>query len=515
MNAVIYARYSSAGQTEQSIDGQLRVCNEFAERNGYKIVNEYIDRATTGMNDNRPAFLQMIDEAKSKDFQYIIVYKLDRFARNKYDSVFHKHNLNKLGIKVLSATEAISDTPEGRLVEGLLEMMAEMYSTDLSQKVKRGLKESYLKGNFTGGYILFGYKVENKKVLIDDETAPMIQYLFKEYASGKTLKDITNEINQMGYRTRNKKPFTPNSFQHCLTNKKYIGIHKIGDIENDNTYPTIIDEEIFNLVQKRLISNKKTAGKKKAKEEFLLTGKTFCGHCGANVVGISGTSKTKKKHSYYVCSKRYKDKTCNKNYENKGYLEWYVVEQAKDYILKPEIQEEVAKQVLEEFRKNINVKTITRYENKIEALNKEIDKCIDLMIASDDEIIIEKLKQKSKDLSIQKTDLTEQIKKLQIACKIKHKTKEDIIAHLKLFIRGNELDTDTQKRIIHTFINSVYIYDDKIIIYFNLFNIEQVSYIEMLENVEEIESEATIHDTDASVRILNAPLRQCTSNKNT
>ena len=134
--AVIYARFSCSNQTEQSIEGQLRVCHEFAVRNKYNVVNEYIDRALTGTNDNRPAFQQMIEDAKKKQFEYILVYKLDRFARNKYDSVFYKHELGKYGVKVISATESISDTPEGRLMEGLLEMMAEMYSQDLLHKIQ-------------------------------------------------------------------------------------------------------------------------------------------------------------------------------------------------------------------------------------------------------------------------------------------------------------------------------------------------------------------------------------------
>lgn len=175
MNAVIYARFSSHTQQEQSIDGQLRVCKEFAKKHGYAVINEYIDRALTGRTDKRPAFLQMIEDAKSKNFQYILVYKLDRFSRNHYDSVLYKYQLKQNEVQVISATEAISNTDEGFLIEGMLEMMAEMYSRDLSQKVKRGIKESILKGNFIGGNILYGYKVENKKILIDENTAPAIR----------------------------------------------------------------------------------------------------------------------------------------------------------------------------------------------------------------------------------------------------------------------------------------------------------------------------------------------------
>ena len=174
MKAVIYARYSSAGQTEQSIEGQMRVCKEYAEKKGYSVIGEYVDRATSGTNANRPEFLRMVSDAEKKQFDAIIVYKLDRFARNRYDSVVYKHKLKELGVKVDSAMESISDSMEGKLVEGLLEMMAEMYSHDLSQKVKRGMNESFLKGNFTGGLVSYGYKVIEKKIYVDEEKAKML-----------------------------------------------------------------------------------------------------------------------------------------------------------------------------------------------------------------------------------------------------------------------------------------------------------------------------------------------------
>ena len=101
-NAVIYARFSSHSQNEQSIEGQLKECYAFAERNGYKVISEYIDRALTGMTDKRPEFLQMIEDSKRKGFQFVVVYQLDRFARNRYDSATYKSKLKKNGVRVLS-----------------------------------------------------------------------------------------------------------------------------------------------------------------------------------------------------------------------------------------------------------------------------------------------------------------------------------------------------------------------------------------------------------------------------
>jgi DNA invertase Pin-like site-specific DNA recombinase len=139
MNLVFYGRYSDSGQSEQSIEGQRKICYEYAERNGYKIIGEYIDRALTGTSDNRPEFLRMINDSVKRQFQGVLVYQLDRFARNRYDSATYKARLKKNGVKVLSARENISDDASGVLMEAVLEGMAEYFSAELSQKVKRGM----------------------------------------------------------------------------------------------------------------------------------------------------------------------------------------------------------------------------------------------------------------------------------------------------------------------------------------------------------------------------------------
>ena len=137
--AVIYARYSCEKQTEQSIEGQLRVCNEFAERNGYTVIQNYIDSAVSGKTDKREQFQQMLKDSASKSFEFVIVYKLDRFARNRYDSAMTKATLKKNGVKVLSACEQITDTPEGIILESMIEGFEH---TNGHNKLKSELKQS-------------------------------------------------------------------------------------------------------------------------------------------------------------------------------------------------------------------------------------------------------------------------------------------------------------------------------------------------------------------------------------
>ncbi len=496
-NAVIYARFSSHSQTEQSIEGQIRVCKEYAQRNKINIIGEYIDRATTGTNDNRPEFQRMIAEANTKQFEQILVYKLDRFSRNKYDNVVYKHKLAQCGVRVVSATEIINDTPEGALMEGLLEMFAEMYSKDLSQKVKRGIRESILKGNYIGGHILYGYKVEDKKIIIDEKTAPAIRYLFEEYANGKSKKQIIKELNEMGYKTNQGKAISYNSFQNNLTNIKYTGMFDNGTLQNENYYPAIISKDLFDKVQIKLAEHKHQPATQKAKIEYLLTGKAFCGYCGSSMVGITGTSKTTKKYHYYACSKRYKEHTCKKKNEQKEYLEKYVVEQTLNYILTQEQIENIANGMLEKWNTNTTTLQIKKLEKQIEKIDKDLDKCFDMFFNADSQELQKRMNEKSKSLEIQKQDLQEELQKLKLIKIITH-TKEDVKNLLGEYLDGNIEDINYQRKIINKFVNSVYIFDDKIAIYYNLFNLRKFTYEEALENITENEKFLFQNDCSAN-----------------
>ena len=220
--AVIYARYSSERQTEQSIEGQLRVCNDYAERNEIRVVDTYIDRAMTGTNDNRADFQRMLKDSSKKAWDYVLVYKLDRFSRNKYEMAMHKKTLKDNGIKLISAMENIPDTPEGIILESLLEGMAEYYSAELSQKVRRGMNETRHKGNFTGGTVLYGYRVENHKVLINEDEAQIVKKLYLDFASGRLITDILQELRDTGILYRGK-PFGRNTLYNLIKNEKYSG----------------------------------------------------------------------------------------------------------------------------------------------------------------------------------------------------------------------------------------------------------------------------------------------------
>ena len=218
MTAVIYARYSSDNQREESIEGQIRECTAYAEKNDITIVKHYIDRAISAKTDNRPQFQQMIKDSDKKLFDIVLVWKLDRFARNRYDSARYKTQLKKNGVKLVSATEIISEGPEGIILESVLEGYAEYYSADLSEKVIRGMTENALKGKFTGGAIPFGYTINaDRRFEIDPLTAPFVAETFQRYNDGQTMREIRDWLNEKGIKNKRGGPMSFNTIQHMAS----------------------------------------------------------------------------------------------------------------------------------------------------------------------------------------------------------------------------------------------------------------------------------------------------------
>ena len=321
--AVIYCRYSSDSQTEQSIDGQLRVCNEHAKSNDIIVLDTYIDRAMTGTNDNRPDFQRMIKDSAKRAFDIILVYKFDRFSRNKYETAIHKKTLKDNGVKVVSATEYIPDSPEAIILESMLEGYAEYYSAELSQKVKRGMRETRSKGNFTGGFIIYGYKVENHKVVIDTEKAETVKFIFKQYAMGVYVKDIIKALTAKGILNRGK-PFARNTVYNILKNEKYSGIYRHNDEVFTNIYPQIVPQDIFDTVRSKIDGNH--YGKRSTEVVYLLRNKMVCGYCGSPVSAECGTAKNGEKKRYYKCLGRKNGNGCTKSQARKDVLEQYVLD---------------------------------------------------------------------------------------------------------------------------------------------------------------------------------------------
>ena len=402
--AVIYARYSSSNQTEQSIEGQLRVCHEFAERENILILDTYIDRAMTGTNDNRADFQRMIKDSSKREWNYVIVYKLDRFSRDKYATAVHKKTLKDNGVKLLSATECIPDTPEGIIMESLIEGMGQYYSEELSQKVRRGMNETRQKGNFTGGHLLYGYSVENKKVIIDEEKAEIVRYIFEQYSVGVYVEDIIAELTAKGVYNRGK-PFARNTVYKMLKNEKYSGIYRIRDEVFENMYPQIVTPNIFEIVREKVKVNQ--YGKRSLDVVYLLRNKMKCGYCGQSINAECGTSKNGKRKHYYKCFGRKRNSGCKKKMIQKDLLEKLVIEAIITILSNRENKETLISAVLKQQERRIAQNSILKVLLREQ---KQVNNALENMVAAIEQgVITNTTTKRLKELETRLDDLERQI----------------------------------------------------------------------------------------------------------
>ena len=255
----------------------------------------------------------MIKDSGKKLFDVVLVWKFDRFARNRFDSANYKMILKKNGVHLISVMEPIAEGSQGILVETLLEGMAEYYSAELSEKVIRGQTENALKGKCTGGTGTIGYKIDEDKFYhLDPLTAPLVLEAFQRYDNGDKMVEIVNFLNDKGVRNMLGGKMTHSSVNTMLKNRRYIGELSFRDIVVPDAIPVIVPKDLFDRVQKRLDKNKRAPACGKADEEYLLTTKLFCGKCGALMFGESGTSATGRTYYYYKCANVKRRRGCNK-----------------------------------------------------------------------------------------------------------------------------------------------------------------------------------------------------------
>ena len=465
MTAVIYARYSSDSQREASIEGPLRDCKDYAEKNGITVVGTYIDRAYSAKTDDRPDFQRMIKDSGKKIFDVVLVWKLDRFARNRFDAVNYKYQLEKNGVHLVSAMEPISQGPEGIMVESMLIGMAEYYSAELALKVARGERENALQCKYNGGVVPLGFTIgkEDRLYHIDPETAPIVQEIFTRYADGEPAEKIAASLNERGLRTRTGKPFVKNSFFQIFRNRRYIGEYRYKDIVTPGGIPAIVDQDLFDRVQQRFEQNRIAHGRP-AKEDvrYLLTTKLFCGKCGTLMGGESGTSHMGNTYYYYKCgnAKRHGKAHCDLKAIRKEPLERFVVDTAIKVIFSDEIIERLIDLVMEAQQQEN-----TRLPVLKEQLRDTEKRLANLLEAIEQGILTPTTKQRLDELEARKEALNTSI--LEEELKKPVLTREWIRFWLEKFRKGDVGSTEHQRQIIDTFVNSVYVFDDRVVLNFN------------------------------------------------
>lgn len=469
LRGVIYARYSSEKQDDYSVEGQVFDCREYADKHGIDIVGIYVDRAISGRTDKRPDFQRMIVDSGKSMFDVILVWKVDRYFRNVELDRKYKRILKMNGVKIISINEPIQeDEASGFLTSNIFSVFAEYYSLDLAQKMKRGQKIKAKECLYLGGVIPFGYKVEHQKFVIDEDVAPFIREAFKMFADGHSIKSISEYFNKSGIRNSYGNQFSKNSFSYIFSNKKYIGIYKHDEIEIEGGMPAMVDKELFDRVQERVQKNKKAPGAHKAKTEYLLSGKIYCGYCKENMLATAGTSSTKKKvFNYYVCKNKKNHKGCNKKNVNKDYIEDFVCQRTIDLILND-------KGLLKYLSKEINKyhKEFIKQESTLSSLEKrlrETEKSINnIMNAIEQGIFTNTTKGRLLQLEDDKKNIELEISKERL----KHKdiTQDDIdkfFNDLKTMIKENYKDENIRKSLIDMFVDAVFLYDDNVDILYN------------------------------------------------
>lgn len=499
-NAVIYARYSSEKQNEQSIEGQLDICREYARAHDINVIECYTDEALSGKSDKRPGFQKMIRDSKSRHFELVLVYKFDRFARNRFDSAIFKAQLKKNGVRVVSAMEVVAEGPEGIILESLLEGMAEYYSANLAQNVERGMRQRAKKAKFLGGKVPLGFQVDsNKNYIIDGTTAPIVKKIFDMYASGISARKIVDYLNGSGYTSSSGNKFSYTSLHGILSNEKYNGKYTSfkGDIVVENAFPKIVDDVTFEKVKSVMERNKHAPAHAKSPVDFYLSGKLFCGHCGASMVGDSGTGRNGTTHYYYTCLSRKRKRGCKKKSVKKEWIEKFITELVINKVLTDENIEYLAQKTYELYeRERDDDSELRALKEQLKNVQKKID---NLVIAAEQGIITPTTKKHLFDAEetkklLEKSIAKEEIKKPPI-------TKDFLIFFLEDVRDRVVTAEDSTEIIIRTFINSVYLFDDKLTIFFNLRDGNALKKLE-IEDIKKF----GFNDLRFTITLLSEPL---------
>lgn len=456
MKVVLYLRYSSEKQNEQSIEGQDRICREYCARQGYDIVCAYIDRATSAFKatDKRTQFQRMISDSSKRLWEGVVVYKLDRFARNRYDSATYKARLKKNGVRVISATENISDNPEGIILESVLEGMAEYYSLELSQKVKRGMYEGAMHGTSLGGQIPLGYKTVDKKFVIDEAGAAIVREAFDMYIAGMSANKIAQTFNERGYRSSTGAPFNDNSFRTMFKNKRYLGIYKYKDMEIPNAIPAIITQETWDKAQARMALNRAAPARGLAKVDYLLSQKIFCGECGRHMAGTCGRSGGNGNYYYYYQCPANRTHECHKKTVKKEWIERIVIEDAYKH-LTPEMIETIADKAVEQCKRDLAENTlIPTLEADIAELQKRRNNYIQaLAIAPDVPEIAACIRDYGTQIKEKEAELA------RVKSQVVTLERDEVIFFLSKFLNGDIEDKNYQRQIVDLFVSKVIVYD--------------------------------------------------------
>ena len=475
--AALYARFSSDNQRSESIDAQIRAMKAYCAQRHITIVETYIDEAKSATTDRRPSFQQMIADSSSHSFNILLVHKLDRFARNRYDSAVYKRELRKNGVTVYSVLENLDNSPESVMMESVLEGMSEYYSQNLAREVMKGMRETALQCKHTGGQPPLGYDVDpvSRRLVINPQEAEAVRLIFSMYSEGCGYSEVLAALHEAGYKTKNGNEFQKNSLYSILTNPKYSGIYVFNRssaksitgtrnthllkasediISIEGGVPQIVDDETFTAVQRRIDNNKHAGGRNNAKTCYLLAGKVFCKECGRSMVGNTRYSgRNKDKYVTYRCpSKRY---NCSNKEINQGYLERYVVAMLEVHIFNTAAMWELVKKIesMSENHSELMAEEMDRLQNSLDGVNEAISNITSVIMSG---IVSAALTDKLAELEKEKTQIESNMWKLEQRDTAGKEARADLMQIPQEYARLKGSSSSPQyKRFVQMFVDRV------------------------------------------------------------
>lgn len=467
--AYAYYRYSSHAQRDCSIEQQRIEAHAFCVSRGIKIIKEFEDKAISGTRIDRPQLQKMLKEIEIDRPAYLILWKTDRLSRDEFDSPLIKAQLRECGVQIEYVAEALPEDEGTRiLLEKIYEGLAAQFIVQHKKNVNRGLRFNASNALYNGHKIL-GYKGKaNQKYEIDEDTAVIVQKIFNNYSSGKSLQVIANELNNAGYRTIRGNEFSAKTLLHTLHNRSYIGEYRYADIIIPDGMPRLISDELFENVQRLLEQNKHNSrghAKEVNKErgiDFWLTGKLFCGKCGDSMSGMSGTSKHGNLYYYYTCN-NHRKKKCSKKNVVKNTIEDIVTNILKECLNNMSLKILIAEKVYTYYKKELG--SDENYEKSIVNSIRDVDNMLDnIMRAIEKGIFNDTVQARMLELQEQKRLLQDELELEQNRKKYELKP-EHVIKFLDSFIDDFK-DNATRREVLYYLIEKIYVYDDKLIVDF-------------------------------------------------
>ena len=466
MKAVIYARYSAGPkQTDQSIEGQVRVCRKYCEEHDMEVTEIYADKHISGKTDDRPEFKRMIADSALGKFDAVCVYKTDRFSRSKIDSVIYKKQLKDNGVKLCYAAETIPEGPEGIILESLMEGLAEYYSAELAQKIRRGMYETAMKGKVLGNNIPYGYHADAERHYeIDDEESEVVKLIYDLFLRDYTVAEIKRKLTALGYMTRAGKPFAFSTLKRILSNPAYIGVYSACGFTIENKIPVIIEKEKFIMAQKKIKDMKQTRTPA-ASDTYLLSGKLICGNCDRPMSGYCGTSHTGKKHYYYRCPGNYRAHECDRKPIVRDAIESEVVRMTMEYVLNSDVLQEIAHVVWQvQADAASNEEEIARVEDLLNENKAKIDRLIEAIEVGK---FTKSLSAQLDELESRQMDLEAELASMKT--RTLELSEDQIYFFLSQFLQqGDQEPREYHKKVIESFVSEVYIYGDTLEIFYKL-----------------------------------------------